>query len=481
MLSMNEIGKWLQDRLAGSYSRRGLAVLICGVIGYGLILVGGLQPSPLRAATLHSPQQLVSDTVTPAAPGPLPLYNGGGKLAIVGAYATGLYTTPDAEPVQMLDPGTALAAVGRTGDNKWVLVVVDGTTAGWAAADHLVLFGISDLPDLSQVTGLPGAGATNGSGANLPASPVPGAGVAGTAAPVSTVVLPTLTPTPTPSATPTASPTPTVTPSPTVTPTPSPTATPTLAPISVSAAGSQAYSVAIVGNQGADLWTLPGGSMLRHLSTGAALTVRGRSADSRWLLVQTTDGTGGWVSSADVVTYGISELPVVAGAGQVIPPTTAAASATTPTAEPGALSAPATSPLPTASPGFSPSPLAATPAEIMRPTPDASGRPTVTVKLAGGHLNIRTGPSVDYLVLTKALPNEVFIAIGRNAPATWIKIAVPDVTSGYGWVDVNYVELSIPVTDLPVADDATATPAPLPQTPLPASGQQAATAAGLGH
>ena len=51
------------------------------------------------------------------------------------------------------------------------------------------------------------------------------------------------------------------------------------------------------------------GQLLLDLPSGAAVKVSGRTADNRWFYGSTKDGTTGWVSAANVLIFGVSNVP----------------------------------------------------------------------------------------------------------------------------------------------------------------------------
>src|SRR5690606_24486049 len=89
-----------------------------------------------------SPQQRLAA----APPGAALAQPAAGKLAVVGAQGANLYDAPDGASVVSLAPGDTLTAVGRTGDNQWILVYMDDSTPGWIEASDLVVFGTEQLP-----------------------------------------------------------------------------------------------------------------------------------------------------------------------------------------------------------------------------------------------------------------------------------------------------------------------------------------------
>jgi uncharacterized protein YraI len=292
------------------------------------------------------------------------------------------------------------------------------------------------------------------------------------ATPTRTRPAPTATPTNTPTPEPSPTPLPTNTPTPSPSPTPPPTETPTPVLLGV----SRTDVIAVVGAAGADLLESPEGEVVETLAVGTALTAQGRSGDGVWLYVQTTDGATGWIETANVVVFNVRGLPVIGEQAAQAEPA-AAADDPNPTAEP---SAEATgTPNPTAIPEETESGAAtaagtstATPAPATatrRPTPEADGRPTARVAMTGSRLNIRSGPGTEYAIVGKALPNEVFIAIGRNGPATWVQLEVAEAPEGFGWVNAQFVELSEPVVNLPISDETSSAPVQPTATPIPSA------------
>ncbi len=384
--------------------------------------------------------------------------SGQGVLAVVGAGGARLYDAPGGEQLAALSVGATLTATGRSDDSAWVFVTTDTGAGGWVEAGELVLFGIATLPVVEPGSEPPATDRAAAPAATQPAGATPTRRPP-TATP--TPVPPTPTPVP-PTATPTLTPTPIP---PTATPTPvPPTAAPTRAGRTADAA---AYALAVVGARGAGLYDSPEGEPARMLPVGTALNVSGRSADGLWLAVTTDSGEAGWAPVAEVVAFNVQALPV-AGAEAASPAPAAAVpaeeTAATPVEAAGATDeataaeeSPAETdaseqgeaeqeeaPAPTETPTPQPSPTA-----TLRPTPvPAEGQVTAVVVLRGTRLNVRSGPGTEYQILTKAQPGEVFVAQGRNGPATWVELALPE--GGAGWVAVEFVRLRDRVIDLPI-------------------------------
>jgi uncharacterized protein YgiM (DUF1202 family) len=135
----------------------------------------------------------------------------------------------------------------------------------------------------------------------------------------------------------------------------------------------------------------------------------GRNANSSWVKIRLSNGTEGWVNAAS--TY--------------ITPSVAVSSL----------------------------PFADSPAQPQPPVPVAPG----------AVLSLRSGPGFNYLVSGTVYQGLQVTAIGRNAANTWLKVRLSD--GQEGWIGVQYVQLSIPVSNLPVLDGTT-TP-PTTGTPIP--------------
>jgi Tol biopolymer transport system component len=72
------------------------------------------------------------------------------------------------------------------------------------------------------------------------------------------------------------------------------------------------------------------------------------------------------------------------------------------------------------------------------------------VDIDDSRLNVRRGPSTDYVVVDKILPGDVLVVTGRTEDGSWVRIESPELPRGFGWVASPYVELSEPVAKLPV-------------------------------
>jgi hypothetical protein len=230
--------------------------------------------------------------------------------------------------------------------------------------------------------------------------------------------------------------------------------------------------IAVVGANGADLMEKPTGAVKSKLATGTAVTVQGRSADSAWIYVQMTDKSQGWLAANQVVVFNLRSLPVMDGNGTaaaVAPEstmsTTTAMTATEPLSTTAALSSSAAMTVAVAAtPTITSAPAASAPVggSGPRPIPADDGQPRATIVITEGRVNIRSGPTVAYRVLAKGRPGEVFIALARNGPADWIKVKLAEAPDGFGWINANYVQVNVPIVDLPISTDVSSAPTPTP-------------------
>ena len=396
----------------------------------------------------------------------------GGRLAVVGAQGADLYDAPNGSVVESLTAGATLTAIGRTADSLWIVVESDEQGSGWVETKSIVIFGTDQLPVIAET---PAQSPTATPPADATAAETPAATAATKAA---TAVPPTPTRVP-PTATPTAVP-PTPTPVP-PTPTPVPP-TPTPVPATATSTplpGSPAEFIAVVGSDGAVLRSTPAGDEIRTLSTGTALSASGRTADSNEIFVALTDGTSGWVAVTDVVVFNVKNLPVVDTTGAAVADPGATTAVTTTVAVTAsvemsttAVTTETTAPAATAQTVTATAVPAAT-TQAMRPTPAADGRPTAQIAMTGSRLNVRSGPGTTFSIIAKALPREIFVALGRNSDSTWVQLEVADVDGGIGWVSANFVVVSEPLTSLPVLTEVneSATPVSPAAAPVPANPQ----------
>jgi hypothetical protein len=400
-----------------------------------------------------------------------------GVLAVVGAKGADLYDAPDGQVIGQSTLGSTLIATGRTTDSKWVQVTTDGGDTAWAEVSALVLFGLADLPIVDGADAAPADDASDddasGDDAEATATPAAEEEDASQAAPTATPTRrATATPTPVP---PTATPTP-VPPTPTPVP-PTPTPVPPTSTPTPAAPAAFSRIIGVIGAGGSMLYDVPEGAESTELPMGTALNLSGRTDDGTWLEASTPSGDSGWVLREDVVAFNVNDLPVVepaAMADEVAMTDEAdgeapadAAEATAVPEEEGAAEAEETAdddeatPTPVAeeeateeaageAAGDEEAASAPDGTATPRPTPVAGdGDVTATVVVSGVRLNVRSGPGTDYRIVTKAYPDEVFLAVGRNSAGSWIEVEVPDLDET-GWVSSELVLLSDPIVGLPV-------------------------------
>lgn len=330
-------------------------------------------------------------------------------VAVVGSGGATLYMSPGGETVAEFTPSTVVTAVGRSGDNQWVVVQNSSGQSGWLEVQKITIFGLEELPVMLEEVNTP---------------------VAATSAPAVQS-----------------------TPTPAIAPTPSPVATlvAVVAVTSDSLGGGQVQqrsTLAVVRGGGAGLYDQPDGTQFEELASGTALFASGRSADGEWLMVTAPSGSVGWVQSVAVVVSNPDSLPIMD------PATVPAAAVGSGSANE---SAPVAQPVPTSEATVE---TASSPGNAVSSTDP--NKIVATVSLTDSRLNIRSGPGTDYLVIGQALPNDTFEVNGRNEAATWINIVAPKVTGGVGWVSADYVTLNQPILSIPVTE--TVAPAASPAT-----------------
>jgi hypothetical protein len=109
-------------------------------------------------------------------------------------------------------------------------------------------------------------------------------------------------------------------------------------------------------------------------------------------------------------------------------------------------------------PVVTPPPTQALPASPT-PTPLPGGMVNVEA------LNVRAGPGTQYTKLGLLTKGEVIEVTARTAAGDWLAVST-DVVA-HGWVSAAYVDLNIPVEQIPVAEEIPPTPTPSGPTPTP--------------
>ena len=103
-------------------------------------------------------------------------------------------------------------------------------------------------------------------------------------------------------------------------------------PVLAQAGAQPAGKIVVVGADGATLYTAPQGEEISSLPLGTMLTATQRTADTQWIAVRAEDGVEGWVQTAQIVAFGLSQLPVADAEGTASGSTGAADAATQPAA-----------------------------------------------------------------------------------------------------------------------------------------------------
>ena len=185
--------------------------------------------------------------------------------------------------------------------------------------------------------------------------------------------------------------------------------------------GPTALTLARIG--GAVLWDGEDGAFVAHFRAGSRLSAAFRTEDSEWYYVYDDTEIHGWASADELLVVSGDSLAVkefmIPGEG-VTPLPTDEMAPETPTA----------------------TPTPALPAEKV----------VVTVNSFGQRLNVRAGPGTEYDIVAKAVAGVTFNGIGRTEEGDWIKVAIADLPSGYGWVSAFYVTTSGPFEELPVEE-----------------------------
>lgn len=82
------------------------------------------------------------------------------------------------------------------------------------------------------------------------------------------------------------------------------------------------------------------------------------------------------------------------------------------------------------------------------PTQTPADAPVAVVKL--DPLSVRRGPSTDAALITQARSGDTFSVLGRSADDAWLKVCCVD--DAPAWLAAEFVEVSVPVTSLPVVE-----------------------------
>lgn len=219
---------------------------------------------------------------------------------------------------------------------------------------------------------------------------------------------------------------------------------------------------------------------------GQTLGIIARTADSRWIQVRLPNGREGWIAAEIVhIDAALANVPVVVGIAppEVVgwmpsrppvqsppaQPTEEPAEQATaqPTEEPTEEPTQESGPTPSATPGGRQTPAQATTTptatgEATRTTTATAGAGTATVTPEPtGEANITppagipivyvyATPGEDSPPVSRVVPGQSVVLIGRSADAEWIKIWLPG--DQEGWVRTDALQLDIDVTVLPIVE-----------------------------
>lgn len=103
----------------------------------------------------------------------------------------------------------------------------------------------------------------------------------------------------------------------------------------------------------------------------------------------------------------------------------------------------------------------ATPTSTATDLPEYTNTPAqITVKVEGGNINIRRGPSIYYDTISVLKDGDRVSASGRDRKGEWVYLELPGSPGNYGWISLltDYTTVSGYVRDLPYkeADPAVA-------------------------
>ena len=221
-----------------------------------------------------------------------------------------------------------------------------------------------------------------------------------------------------------------------------------------------------------------GFNVVATLTNGQSVTLIGRNAPGSWVQIRTSAGTVGWTNASFLLSnIAISSLPVTDGG---MPTAVVNTGVLNVRSGPGvgygvvtvtyqgyvvnllgrnANSTWAKVQLPSGMQGWVNASLihASVPLGNLpnldgttAPAPPVSG----TAVVATGALNVRSGPGVNYSVLTAVTYGQTVTLLGRNQAATWAQIRLANGT--VGWVNASLLQLSVPMNSLPVTDGGAA-------------------------
>ncbi len=280
----------------------------------------------------------------------------------------------------------------------------------------------------------------------------------------------TSTPTERPTATSTITKTPTNTPTATAADTLTPTLTPT--PATPIVAMRRQLSV----RQGPGSQYPP----LKTLAAGDKVDILGISEDGAWFQVMLSDGQLGWLpttsplidTSGNIYDLPLAEPPTVTPTFTFTPsdtPTNTATATATQVSTP--TETPTLTQTPSLTPTLSPTPTPTATENALTPSATATAlQSEVNATVIGNKaINIRTGDSADFGLLTSLAPGVTVKVLGiSRVHNDWFQIELPD--SRKGWVSARLVKIignlaTVPFVTPPPKPLKTRTPVPAPTKP----------------
>jgi LysM repeat protein len=100
---------------------------------------------------------------------------------------------------------------------------------------------------------------------------------------------------------------------------------------------------------------------------------------------------------------------------------------------------------------------------VLAPIYQASAQAGSSAWVNTGRLNLRTGPGVNYAIITSLLRNSIVTMIGRTSDAAWVQVVIPGGVQG--WMRSRFLLTNTPVGNLPITFNNTPVPPPVPQPP----------------
>ncbi|MCA9955776.1 MAG: SH3 domain-containing protein [Anaerolineales bacterium] len=105
-----------------------------------------------------------------------------------------------------------------------------------------------------------------------------------------------------------------------------------------------------------------------------------------------------------------------------------------------------------------------TPISTTTPTPTPSPVPSPTTGIGtvvSAYLNVRTGPGIQYSIITTLVRNQTVNLTGfRSADANWVQILMTNGTKAWVSGKPYYLQTNVIIANMPVASDAPAAPTP---------------------